>query len=815
MRVRKKVFLPWQKYVSNLTFMYQGILIFLSSLVACSSFYLLTSLFLNLKDTRFVTVISNGEMVTRLASPLFLLAIVFAGLLIVLFLLSTPIAKLLLKLFSEEKEEGNDTESTKPLNVKRRICMSFVHAYAFSITIFLLFLYVAAVFSLMLKNGTIEYLFIFVSLAILTFMGKSIVAYPVYCAMFKVMNAERRRRDSEALVANRDEGEEPVSVCRLTLTRDNYPRIYACADRAAGALKYKVEQIEVVLGSEIADVSEIEGTRSVKLSIGCVLFGILSEEELEAMLTSFFVGLYNGSPKILGRFIKLNEAYSFCLSNWNPIDRFYFPIIQLLVTECRQCITAVRKSVIGSVERYFVAAGEEKATLFASASLKKAVYVFIPFAYGKDFYHPLLKGEAPVPDYYTRLKSRYFSYLEKNFDHARTAVLALAEKNKILSEFFSGNLLAILKDKNELSVKRPSGEYADECSLLSAFFDRSFALLSEPAYENRSEKLYKSKVRRITEFEKELLSGKEKSVDEKVQIAEDYLSIMMHEAAADLLSDVSDYQFTVNSRLNLVNGEALLRGGDIRGLDMLEKAASLNYRCVPQAIRTAERLLVAIGRLDKYDGLSERFKSPYVEYVSKSPSLTDLFFMEDLTGNYKASQNVSPCTSFDDEEKNRIASALVDVCGEDRLEWAALVNVKTKAANVPTLIVRCSDIHPGGYTDTYCDGVYFATADRLEAEIRSFGDNYERELVARLLNDAEIEAFEDIEGAIICRKGSLVAKKILSRELSSFLSEDGDGYAELEADEPCPEDNGEETENTADGEENKENKKIEDKTEEK
>ena len=101
MRVRKKVFLPWQKYVSNLTFMYQGILIFLSSLVACSSFYLLTSLFLNLKDTRFVTVISNGEMVTRLASPLFLLAIVFAGLLIVLFLLSTPIAKLLLKLFKK------------------------------------------------------------------------------------------------------------------------------------------------------------------------------------------------------------------------------------------------------------------------------------------------------------------------------------------------------------------------------------------------------------------------------------------------------------------------------------------------------------------------------------------------------------------------------------------------------------------------------------------------------------------------------------------------------------------------------------------
>ena len=102
------------------------------------------------------------------------------------------------------------------------------------------------------------------------------------------------------------------------------------------------------------------------------------------------------------------------------------------------------------------------------------------------------------------------------------------------------------------------------------------------------------------------------------------------------------------------------------------------------------------------------------------------------------------------------------------------------------------------------------SSDLLSSEITHFGDFYPRLLCARLVYNAEIEAFDDMENAIICRKGEIEARKILSRELSSFLSEDDSDYTAFEGEE-----NTDPTDSKADADESDEasNDKLHDENE--
>ncbi|MBE6669105.1 MAG: hypothetical protein E7601_02760 [Ruminococcaceae bacterium] len=781
MRVRKKQFMPWQKFISNLTFMYQGILLLASSLLACSSFYLLTSFFLGHADKIYVTEIAYGGIFTRLASPLFWLAIIFTALLLVLIILSDPISLLLLRVFGAGKKE----EDIRSYNIKRRIRMSGLNYYAFSLMVYLMFLYSSVVFSLTLKNGTIEYMFIFLSLAILTFLAKKLVALPTYIAMRKHELCEKKRRNREALVVNRDEGESAVSVCTVTLEREKYPVIYACAERAAKRLRCEIEKIEVNLEADVKNISPDESIGPVSLSIGASLLGIFTERELEAYLTAFFVRLRNGTPTYLDKLMTLSLAVDFCISSWNPIDKLYSPIKMLLTTECGECIDSVKSSVAVSIDKYFSNTDDATLEAICSASLKKEIYLNIPFAYDKSFYHPLLKGDSPVEDYQTRLIHRFFTYVENNkkmlYDSFPAAI-----KNKAYAFECDPEKIAERIETGRLDIAvRPSGAYAEETEKITRFFDSSFALLAEPSFERRSERLYKARVRRVTEFEKDLVSGKIKSVEEKVSAAEDYLELMMPDAAIDVLKDVDNADALENARLCIILGEAKLRLGDISGLAEMKKAIDLDYRYAMHAVFTAKRLLAVNGDpVDSFDRI-RMMNSGFMKYLKNDPTCEKLFVMDDITGKYKLLPSVSECTSFDAEEKKAIADSLVEICGEDRLEWAALVSVKINEGekDLPTLIVRCSEIHPGGYTDSYFDGVYMGSSDLLSSEITHFGDFYPRLLCARLVYNAEIEAFDDMENAIICRKGAIEARKILSRELSSFLSEDDSDYTAFEGEE--------------------------------
>jgi len=762
--------MPWQTYVFNVTFMYQGLLLLISACIACLSFYLSVSLFLSLSDKIYITVISGGDLVTRLITPLFVFAVVFSALLLVMLLLSSPLSNLFLKWFASDTPE----KDTRSFNLKRRIRMSVAHFYAFSVMVYLLWLYSAAVFSLTLKNGTIEYVFIFFSLGILTLLAKRLVSYPVYVGMQRQIDKEKKRRNDTAILLDRDEGENYLNTYSKLLSREEFPTVYACAERAARPFHYKIDEIEVIFGSSVSDNSLAENTRKIKLTLGVVPLCVLNEKQLEATLTAYFVKLKNGSGKTLNKFLTFNAGLEFCTSRWNPLDRIYAPMTELLFAEANECIGAVNTSIHESIEKYTQKAGEHFLCDLCTASLKKAIYVFVPFAYSKSFYHPLIKGDTPVDNYNTRLSEQYLTYVEKNKKKLCDVFCAITGKNMQFSDFDADKIVDCIKNDKIDLPSRPEGKYADEVHKISATFDSYFALLVGPHYEKKSEQLYKKKIKRLTDFENTLLSGKDKPIGEKISAAEDYVSLMMPEAAIDVLRDVGRQELSSNARLNLVLGEAMLRLGDVNGLAALEAAARLNYRCAYKALTTAERLLAANGYVDEYTSLNVRFRDSVMQYLQNDPDTSHLSVMDDLTGEYKLTDGVTVCTSFSDEEKKKIADSVVEICTEDRFEWAALLNVKKGEKNIPTLIVRCSEIHPGGYTDSYRDGVYAPSVDNLLGEIRNFGDTYPKPLAARLVYDAETEAFEALEGAIICRRGSIEARKILSHELSAFLDGEED-----------------------------------------
>lgn len=769
-KVRKKAFTPWQTYIFNLSFMSQGLLLLISALISSIAFFGTVSFCLSIADRIFVTVIHRGDLVTRLISPLFWLAIVFSAILAVLLIFARPLSRLLLGIYSKDRKLSD----TRPLNIKRRIRMSIFGSYTYSLAVCLMWLYSAVTFSLIIRGGAIEYLFIFVSLVILTLLTKPLVVVPVYLLMNCITEREKKRRDDTSLLVDRDEGEEPLEVGRMILPRSEYSAIYAIADASARKFGYRIREIEVTLGLEIEDDSLTESTRRIKLFIGADLLCILDDKQLEAMLTTYLVKLKNGTGKTLRHFVAFNEATAFCTSKWSIPDRLYLPINLLLAAECNEYASVVNSSIHKSFKGF--AEKKEPAIMenVISASVKKAIFMVMPFAYDKNFYHSLIRSQTPVDDYHSRLIERYFSYIENDTENLLDTMSRIHPAGLKTGEIVQFDIARLLKASTPDITSRPTGEHANECKKISEAFDGFFSLLVSPHFEKKTEQLYHSKIKNITNFENSVISGKDVSIDEKIVAAENYLSLMMPSASFDILSDASAYDRANNARLNLILGEAKLRLGDKSGSDDLISAASLNYRYTYKALTVAEHLLTVNGFSDEYTSFAEKFKPLVKKYLENTIGDGRLWFMDDLTGSYRPSIRISACTSFSDEEKKNIANDIINICTEDRFEWAVLVNVKRGEKDLPTLIVRCSQLHPGCYTDTYKDGVYFHKGDQLDREIRLYGDMYEKPLAARLFYEAEIEAFEGIEGAVISRKGRLEAERILSHELSSFINDDDD-----------------------------------------
>lgn len=779
-KVRKKAFTPWQTYMFNLSFMSQGLLLLISACISSIAFFLAVSFCLSISDRIFVTIIHRGDLVTRLISPLFWLAVAFSATLAVLLIFARPLSRLFLGIYSNDLKISDE----RPMNIKRRIRMSVFGFYVYALAICIMWLYSAVTFSLVIRGGAIEYLFIFVSIVILTLLAKPIVVFPVYFCMKRAIDREKKHRDDTSLLVDRDEGEEPLDVGSITLSRSEYKKIYSLAEVSARKLGYEIREIEVTLGTGLDDDSLTENTKRVKLSIGAELLCILDENQLEATFTAHFVKLKNGTGKSLRHFVAFNEAIAFCTSKWSIPDRLYLPINVLLLAECNEYTNVVNSSIYKSLVRFAKKTEPSIKKHIVSAMIKKAVYIVMPFAYDKSFYHKLIRSQSPVDDYHSRLIEKYFAYVEDNTEKILDSMSKMHLTGLKIYDLPQDKLAELIKEGDLDITTKPTGDLAIECKKISAAFDRFFSLFVSPHFERKTEQLYHNKIKSVINFENCVISGKDMSTEEKITAAENYLSLMMPSASLDVLSDVPEHDKQNNARLNLILGEAKLRIGDRNGIDNLITAASLNYRYTYKALTIAERLLIVNGFAEEYTSLTDNFKPFAKKYIENSIGESKLWLMDDLTGTYRPSVRVSPCTTFSDEEKSSIANDIINICTEDRFEWAALVNVKRGDKDIPTLIVRCSQIHPGGYTDTYKDGVYFHTGDQLVRDVRLYGDMYEKPLVARLFYEAEIEAFESVEGAIISRKGKLEAERILSHELSSFIDdEDDQDYIEFHSEE--------------------------------
>lgn len=774
MRIIKKTeFVPWQKYEFDHTFMYQGFLLLLSSVCSTACYSLLIYVFLTCGDHVFDSYISDGGITTSITGPVFWTAIAAAGIVAALFLFADLLRTAFRRWLTADEADIQRASALSARKIIRRTRNMMILQFMFYTFIYLLWLYASTVFSLVFRNGMVRYSVIFICLTFLTFFGKKLFCFPVYVVMKKAQNKEKLRRSESYLSLRTEEGGRKTDITTKRLSADRYPLIFKAVNDAVGILHAGTSEIKVVMGDKISVRRPFP--RKLSVTIGVSALAMLSEDELSAKIRFEAMKLKNSCLDSINRFIGLNKAIAFSSSSWNPLERVYKPFEMLVLGE----LALVPYMLVAASENYLAEyvkkVGEDAERLTMAAEIKLWVYSKHEFAYDREFFSSILGAKHPVPDYHKRLMRRYWQYLSENADRILHRFADITDNAPLLYPYNNARISTAAKKKLLDIERRPHGQYLDEVKHLSNDFDKAFVLCARINYRNHRKRIYLDPTERIRRFEHDRISGVFKSDAEICAVANDYITIMMPQSAISLAEELANKD---SADAKAVMGRAKLRMGDPSGFSLLLEAGAEEPKYAHFASIHISDAMPLLLSDDEQSEVRKTVKRQLMAYKLSKVSGSKLWYLDDLTGQYKLSAECKP-SRLQETQKKQLADTVIDMC-RDRLEWAALVCYESKGKQKEVLVVRCSKLTSGAYTDSYLDGVYLDNIDLLARSVRLIGDFGNIPVVSDFYPEAPLEAFEQLEGAVICHKGKLAAQKFLKDEAKrhekDLLDTDFDGF---------------------------------------
>ena len=779
-KIKKNKFISWQKYEGEHTFMYQGFLLLLSGAVSTLLYFLLVLLLSQFKDSVLTTVIYNGDLITtKLSPPIFWSAIIAAAVVIALFVFSDVLKLILRKLIVRDISIDDRFAPMTPKQIKFRVRRAMALQYTFYISVYVLWLYAAAVFSFLIKNGAFLYPLIFVMLTFLTFFGKKLFCFPIYTLMKRQQLKEKQRRSDNYLLFKTAEGGSHGDIVTKQVTQDKFPVICSVVEKALKTVHSSPGNIKIVMGERIIVYQTSHNKFDVRIGISAL--AMLTEDELYATLCSAVMERKNPCLDLIKRFISLNQSVRFSRSSWNPLERVYksfdvYVSVEVLETE-HLFLAADQNRVSQFLEKY----GEEVERCAIVAAVKQWIYRNHEFGFDRSFYTSLFENKRPLPDYHKRLMRRYWTYLSQNSDHICQRFSQLDEQILSIFPYDAKKLSALAKDNKLDLQKRPKGAYNDEVKRFSKEFDNAFALCVRSNYKSKRRALYLDPTARIRTFEGERINGAFKSDSEILSVANDYLTLEMPTAALSLVSELEDKE---NVYARYIEGKARLYLGEKKGVELL---ADVCREMPLLALNVSAKLLSRFPMILSNEELAKYYTAVKVSgFTSAGDRISgrDIWQSDELKGECRLTSRCSP-SRLTNEEKEAISKTLQNLC-HDRLEWAAVVNYTDMGRSTELVVVRLSDLSAGSYTDSYVDGVYLESLNLLACDVRLLSIAEQQSklgVTVDIYSKAPIEPFEKLKGSVICHKGSIAAKRFLSREAKSYESVE-ETYDEIDADDP-------------------------------
>lgn len=777
--VKKNEFVSWQKYEFEHTFMYQGILLLLSGTVSTLLYCLLVLILSLNKDRVLTTVIHNGDLITTKLSPLmFWTAVAAAATVAALFVLSDLLRFILRRILVKDGSESHGSFRPSSKQIISKVRRTITTQYLFYITVYVLWLYSAAVFSFLFKNGMVLYPLIFVMLTLLTFFGKKLFCFPIYVAMKKQQSKEKSRRSDDYLLIKTDEGGSYGNIITKPVTRDRSPVIYAIVENALKTVHANPASIKIVMGERI-ELSLLAPKR-FNVTVGVSALSILTEEELYAEICCQAMRSKSPCLDSINRFMAFNKSIIFSSSSWNPLERVYIPFNEYIVAEMAEMPALISAADSNFFALFSKKYGDDIEKNAIVAEVKQWVYKNHEFGFDREFYASILKNKRPAPDYHKRLVRRYWSYISQRSSMISARLSEASNAPSMLFPYDPQRLSALVTSGKLDLQKRPKGAYNEEVKRFSKDFDTAFTLCVRGNYRRVRRYMYLDPENRIRKFEGERINGAFKPDDEILAVANDYLTLKMPSAALSLVSELSDKE-SVNAKY--VEGLARLYLCERKGIELLlsacEEKPELAYY-VHSVILSRFTLLLSDSELKQ---ARSQVKASALEYAAGRIRGDKIWQMDEIKGEYRLTSRCS-ASRLSDKEKEVLSDDLQRLC-RDRLEWAAVVNYTENGASRELVVVRTAKLTSGSYTDSYIDGVYLDSVDLLPCDIRMLCNTAKysgKNIVFDVYPDAPLEAFDRIRGSVICHKGQIAARRFLSREARSYES-DLESFDEIDTDE--------------------------------
>ncbi len=766
--VKKTEFQTWQKYEFEHTFMFQGFLLLASSLLSCSLFALAVYIFVNYGDFVFDSYIKNGDIIASIVGPIFWSAVSSAGIILTLTVLSDLMTFLFRKWTSFSNEDALEAASMPAEKIRRILKRKMVIRYLFYIFIYLLWLYSSVIFSFVFLNGMVKYSVILISLTFLTYFGKKILCFPIYTLMKGQQDREKTVRRDRYLSLKTNEGGRKIDAVSEDISYEKYPVLREIIDTVSKEMQINIFEAKAVLGDKIT-VGISYGKR-YSLTIGAGALSVLSEKELREKIRFEFMRAKNPGIDTVNRFLSLQKSVLFSASSWNPLERVYKPFDVYMASELRLLryyVYAADQNVYLDFSEKF---GEESEVYKDAANVKLWIYRTHPIAADAKFHAYLYSSENAPTNYVTKVSERFFEYVRNNKENIKRII---CESSGTPMSFFphEPKLLISALNAGKISLdSRPIGDYGLEIRKIEDKFDRSFSLCMGFSHSERRNRLFLEPKERITAFENERMQGKDKTDEEILSVVSDYLTLRMPKDALGLSLEVKDEK---SPKVLFLKGMASVSEGDKSGIDLIIQAGETDPKYVFASDFMLGRRMPLILTKDEQIGKRKKISEIMIEYSQNRVPVKKLWVLDEISGEYKLVSECKPA-KLTKEEKEKIKEKIISLC-RDRLEWAAVVSYEKENKKRKLLVVCCEKLTFGRYTDSFIEGVYSDDKDLVARNVRILGDFGEICDFAEFYPDAPVEAFEAIEGAIICRRGKLEAEKYLKDEAKRHSAEMHDG----------------------------------------
>ncbi len=779
-KVRKTEFVPWQKYEGDHTFMFQGLLLLCSALLSVSSYFIVLFLILRADDLIIQSFIANGKIIYTVRGPILWSAIILTTFILILILMSDIMKLLFAAWVKPTKDDDVEALTMKPERIVMNVRSMMITQCAFYAFVYLAWLYSSVVFSFLFLNGVVKYSVIFLSLTCLSFFAKKLICLPIFMKMMQSEEREKEKRSGKYLTLELSEGVTVPETNTREITSSRYPALYALVNECASELHMKVERAEAVLGEKII-VKHTRG-KMLKLRIGVSAVSMFSEEELRAKLMFEIMKQKNYCLREIRNFVLLNKAVNFSVSSWNPLERVYKPLAVMA-----SGTIALLPFYVASVETNFFDRFERKtdrktAYQVVSAECKLWIYANHTFARREGISAKRFAEKSPDRFYHDKLMAAFFDYIEKKEDDLIELFGSVNED--LLPVYPSKNKRLIDAAKSgELNLKKRSdGDLAADSRRLSSEFGIIYRNCMSIGYSAHKKLFFDEPRERLRAFECERLDGKRQSDIEILSAVNDYITLAMPKNALSLCSELQNKE-SLHARA--ARGASLLLCGDIEGLQLLIDAGKEDARIMYCANNIIDSASVFLKDGKKLAQIVLDSQEACAKYMKGRIPAYKLWILDDITGEYKLTPECKK-SNLDDKDKKKLTEKIIAVSG-DRFEWAAAVSYDNGRIKKELVVVRCSKLTDGMYTDSFIDGVYFDDLDLLQKNLKAIGDFGDIDVLVDDYPGAPIEAFLPHRGMIIAHRGKIEAENFLraeaGRQRRGTVDSDFDGFEDNGTDE--------------------------------